>query len=369
MKAMGTGLFSTLRAQRAARGLSQERLATLAGITRQSYAALEAGRSVPSTEVALRLARALSTTVEALFRLPESAVPTLDAELVGWVSAGRARVRLARVGGRLLAFPVPGKSGHRWDPADGEAEAVGEGRVRVTPVAEPPPACELVALGCDPSFGLAAEALRRERGVEVLWGHQDSRRALESLAAGRAHVVGMHLHDPATGEYNAPWIRRVVPFACTRVGYAVWEQALLVRQGNPLGIRSVADLARPGVRFLDRPAGSGSHALLDARLGEAGVPGSAIAGYGVTAATGHLAVAETIASGLADAGVGIRAAGAAFELDGVRLAEERYDLVIPDHFLDLPAVQALLDTLRSRSLRAQIDLLGGYDTSILGIPV
>jgi putative molybdopterin biosynthesis protein len=365
---MATELTSTLRELRLARGLSQERLAALADITRQSYAALEAGRSVPRTDVALRLAGALSTTVEELFRLPESAAPTVEAELVGRAAAGPQRVRLGRVGGRLLAFPLRGEGGHGWGPADGVAEPMGGGRARVTPLRHRVGESDLVALGCDPSFALVVEALRRERSVEVLWAHRDSRRALESLARGEAHVVGVHLYDSATGEYNAPWIDKLVPFPCTIVAYALWEQSLLLPRDNPLEIRSVADLARPGLRFLDREEGSGSHALLDARLAEAGIPGSALAGYGVNAASGHLAVAEAIASGLADAGVAIRAAGTALDLHGVALAEERYDLVIPNHFLDLPAVQALLDTLRGRSLRAEVELLGGYDTSRMGQP-
>jgi putative molybdopterin biosynthesis protein len=80
-------------------------------------------------------------------------------------------------------------------------------------------------------------------------------------------------------------------------------------------------------------------------------------------------VAETVAEGLADAGVGVRAAAVAYDLGFVALGEERYDLVVPRHFMDLPVVQALLDHLRRPSLRGQVEALGGYDVMTMGVPV
>lgn len=363
---MTTRLSTTLRAERAARRLSQEKLASLAGVSRQAYAAIEAGRSGPSAEVALRLARALGTTVEALFSL--AGEREIEAELVGGRGRGTMRVRVAHLAGRAHAYPLRGGSGHAWERADGIAKPLAGGRARVELVDDRPAPPDLVVMGCDPSFALVAETLRRRRSIETLWVHGGSRAGLEALARGAAHVAGIHLYDSGTGEYNEPWIRRLVPFPCTRVGFATWEQSLLVGAGNPLGIRGVGDLGRAGVRLLNREPGSGSRALLDARLEESGVPAAAVAGYESATAGGHLAVAEAVSSGLADVGVGIRAAGLAFDLTCLPLAEERYDLVVPDHFLDLPAVQALIDALRSRSLRAQVELLGGYDGSGMGRP-
>lgn len=361
-------LSSTLRAERLARRLSQEALAGRAGISRQSYSAIEAGTSIPSTEVALRLAGALSTTVEALFRLPDSSPRVVDARWASTAPARPVRVRLGRVAGEDYAYPLSGAGGPAWLPASGIAFPAPRGRARVELLAEPTASPDLVVLGCDPAFSLVVDVLRRQRGVEVLQVHRTSRAALEGLAAGQAHVVGIHLYDPDSGEYNEPWIRRLVPFPCTRVAFAVWEQDLLVSSGNPLAIRGVQDLARSGVRFLNRAPGSGSRALLEARLDAAGVPRDTIPGYDATRASGHLAVAEAVASGVADAGVAIRAAGLAYGLDHVSLGQERYDLVIPNHFLDLPAVQALLEVIRGRALRSQIEGLGGYDATSMGLP-
>jgi putative molybdopterin biosynthesis protein len=282
------------------------------------------------------------------------------------VARGR-RVRLARVGGEVLAFEaVEGE--RRTARADGIVTAHHGPVVEVSTLPDRPPEASLVAVGCDPAFAVVAEAVRSARGVDVLWLQRGSRAALEALAHGEAHVAGVHLRDPATGEFNGPWIQRLVPFPCTVVRFAVWEQGILVGAGNPLGIRSVEDIARPTVRFLNREEGSGSRALLDESLASAGVPVGAVTGYR-TGARSHMAVAEAIAAGLADAGVGVRAAAGAWGIDHLGLGQERYDLVVPDHFLDIPPVRSLLDVLRRPGLRAQVEALGGYDAAGIGEPL
>jgi putative molybdopterin biosynthesis protein len=364
-------LRSSLRQARLAAGLSQEALARAVGISRQAYAAAESGAAVPSTEIALRLARVLGTTVEALFALPEADRPVLEADLVGNEAVQEPqRVRLLRVGGRLLARPLAGAAalpGLPW--ADGIARPAPERpwRVWVELLGEQPPAEHaIVVLGCDPAMALLAAVLR-SRGVEMVCFEAASRAALEGLARGEAHVAGCHLLDTETGQYNAPWISRLVPFGCTVVGFAVWEQGLMVAPGNPLQIRDVAALARPGVRLVNREPGAGARALLDLCLAQARIDPSTLDGY-ERLASGHLAVAEAVRAGLADVGVGVRAAALAKGLDFIPLGQERYDLVVPNHFLDLPGVTALLDALRRPDLRQQVESLGGYDIAPMGEP-
>jgi putative molybdopterin biosynthesis protein len=362
---MGERMTNGLLALRQTRGWSQTKLAAAAGITRQSYAAIESGGAIPSTEVALRLALALGRPVEQIFRLAEQEPELVEARNVGVSGAGRAR--LARVAGELMAYPV--EADHRRARlADGQVELVTGNRVWIRLLPERPPEPSLVAFGCDPAFGLVVERLQAERGLDIVWQHRSSRAALEALARGEAHVAGVHLRDPRTGSYNRPWVEKLVPFDCTVVTFAVWEQVLLVAPGNPLGVGGVADLARAELRFLNREPGSGSRTLLDEQIRAAGVEPERIPGYLDTRARGHLGVAEAIATGLADAGVGIRAAGLMYGLDAVPLALESYDLVIPNHFLDLPEVQALVDVLRRPALRAQVEALGGYDASGMGVP-
>ena len=357
-------LTNNLAAERHARGWSQAHVAELGGISRQSYAAIESGDAVPSTEIALRLAGAFGRRVEELFRLPAAGAERVQARWAGAGSPVGRRVRLARVAGRVVALDAA--MGERVSRlADGVVTGEVEDDVEVTLFASRGPEPDLVVAGCDPAFGLIVDALQRDRGVEVAWVQRGSRSALEALARGEAHVAGAHLRDPGGVDFNTAWVTEVVPFACTRVTFAIWEQGLLVGTGNPKGIASVEDLARSELRFLNREVGSGSRALLDDRLATGGIPAEAIPGYG-TSARSHFGVAEAIASGLADAGVAIRAAGNAYGLETLTLAFERYELIIPDHFLDLPAVQALLDALRLPTIRTQVEALGGYDAAEMG---
>ncbi len=349
--------------------MSQKSMAELAGIARQSYASIEAGTSVPSTEVSLRLARGLGVKVEDLFRLSDDPPEIVDVEAVGSISDREGPIRLVGVGGRQLGVSLRGSTGPSLTLADGTGSELPGGRARVRLFAERPQQCDLVVAGCDPSFELVARALKRESGLETVWVRRGSRAVLQGLAKGHGHVAGVHLLDPETGAYNERWIHEMIPFPCTRVRYAQWQQALILATGNPLGVAGLQDLVSPELRFVNREPGSGSRALIDTCIEEEGIPETAISGYRETTASGHLAVAEAVASGLGDVGVGIHAAALAFGLDSLPLREEMYDLVIPNHFLDYPAVQTLLKLLRTRSIQAQIEALGGYDTLQMGLPL
>jgi len=189
--------------------------------------------------------------------------------------------------------------------------------------------------------------------------------ALQELAAGNAHVAGCHLLDRETREYNLPAIARYLPFSTTVITFAVWDQGLVVAPGNPKQIRGVEDLARPGVLTVNREMGSGSRTLLDDALAGSGIDTELVAGYNREAQS-HLSVAEAVSIGLADTGIAVRAAAIAFGLDFVSLGQERYDLVIPNHFVEEDAVGELLLALRRPGLQRQIEALGGYDVACMG---
>ena len=365
---MGKVVSLRLREERKARGMSQRVMAGLAGVSRQSFGAIESGRSVPSTEVALRLARGLGLRVEDLFALSDGPSEGVSVALIGPQHFVSGPVRLFQIGGRLLGMSLQGSQAPNPQLADGIGIASSAGGVRVQPFKERPPRPDLVVMGCDPAFELVARSLHRQAEVEVAWLRCGSKAALEGLSQGHAHVAGVHLIDAQTGRYNEAWVRRLVPFPCTRVRFARWEQCLVLGAGNPLEVEGVHDLAQRGARFVNREVGSGSRALIDMHLESAGLSGSVIQGYSDTSASGHFAVAEAVAAGLADAGVAVRAAALAYGLTGLLLAEEMYELVVPDHFLEHPPVQDLLALLRTRSLRAQVEALGGYDGEGMGIP-
>jgi len=369
-------LQNNLKRARGKAGRTQGELASQAGISRQAYSSLESGNANPSTEVALRLAQALGERVESLFYLPGQPSEIAEAELIGGSPANALpsgavqRARLFRVGKRLLARPLAGADNAHHAVVAAEGLIVsqeGAGRVAVRPFdQEEVDSPTLSMLGCDPAVGLL-EAGLRSRGVALVAGEEGSRQALLSLARGEAHVAGCHLLDDATGTYNSSWVQQLVPFPCTLVTFASWQQGLIVAFGNPKQIQGVPDLANPGIRLVNRQTGSGSRALLDRALTEAGVPAQLVDGYG-REELGHLAVAAAVASGTADVGIGVKAAAVAMGLNFLPLEEERYDLVIPDHFLDEGPVQVLLDLLRSPPLHRRVESLGGYDVSHMGIP-
>jgi molybdate-binding protein/DNA-binding XRE family transcriptional regulator len=376
-KPKGATLLNDVRHKRQAAGLSQQALATRCGLTRQAINAIEAGHYAPSTSVALRLARVLGCTVEALFRLPEVS-PHIEAEFLGDAppAAGRTRCQVARVGARLLAHPLTGALA-AFTAADGLLVPAApdvpctDRRVDIELLVDTQvPENTVVVLGCDPALALlGAHLTRRYPPLRLVWVPRSSLTALRMLGRGEAHAAGTHLWDPESGESNMPYVRReLAGRRLVVVTLSQWQQGLIVARSNPKGITGPADLARPEITLVNRDAGSGSRMLCDMWLREAGIAPHWVSGYGREVMS-HLAVAEAVASGGADVGPGILAVARALELDFIPLQEERYDLVIPMEFLPTAPVQALLDIVTSLHFREELEALGGYDGSRAGTVV
>ena len=189
---------------------------------------------------------------------------------------------------------------------------------------------------------------------------------LVALKRGQAHLAGSHLLDPKTGEFNISYIRQYLPdVSVVVVAFVGREQGLLVLRGNPKGFRSLEDLARPEVTFVNRQRGAGTRVLLDYHLGILGVSQEDILGYDQEEYT-HLGVAAAIASGRADCGLGIAAAAQALDLDFIPLFKERYDLVIPREYYQSDLLAPVLDIIKEGSFRQAIAGLPGYDTDPMG---
>ena len=223
---------------------------------------------------------------------------------------------------------------------------------------------ERVGLAFAGSHDLSVEALFRlvERGPthpHASVTFIGSLGGLMALAEGHADIAGVHLLDE-TGEYNLPYVRRLLPGRhATVINLVTRLVGWIVPPGNPLGIEGWDALARPRLRLVNRQRGSGTRVLLDRQLGRLGLTGADLTGYAREETT-HLGVAQAVARGDADLGLGIYAAARACGLDFVPLVEEPYDLVIPGETLNRPAVQAVLDTLTGETFRAVVDALGGY---------
>jgi putative molybdopterin biosynthesis protein len=139
----------------------------------------------------------------------------------------------------------------------------------------------------------------------------------------------------------------------------------MVAKGNPKGIRSVEDLTRDDVRFVNRQAGSGTRVLFDYKILQVGVAPEDIHGYQHEEFT-HMTVAIDVLSGAADCGVGIYAAAKALDLDFIPIEREQYDLIIPSIHLDHAPIQRILEVVGSKPFRERVSRLGGYDPSRSG---
>jgi putative molybdopterin biosynthesis protein len=226
----------------------------------------------------------------------------------------------------------------------------------------------IVAIGShDLILDLAASHLRAaDPLVTLASSNVGSLGGLVALRDGLCHLAGSHLLDPASGEYTLPYLDRILggrPVAVIRLAHR--DQGLIVQPGNPLGLTEIKDLARAGVRYVNRQRGAGTRVLLDHQLRLLGISPEAVDGYQREQHT-HLAVAAAVAAGRADTGLGIMAAARAFGLDFVPVTREPYDLVVPVAARDGPLLAPLWALLDSDPFRAEVAALGGYATEEMG---
>lgn len=362
-----------LRERRQALGLSQKRLAAMAGVTRQAVAAVETNQYSPATSVALQLARALQCRVEDLFSIKQGG-EIIEGELLGPPPRGGdpVRAQVTQIGHRVLVRPLVGigELASLSATADGliiEAQP-DRNRVKVKLLKDRKTVrSKIVVGGCDPAMFLAAEHVgKQDRGklVPCLMG---SSLALAALKRGEVHMAGIHLAEERSGVWELPNLRGAVgAMDLIVVTFAHWEEGFIVRQGNPKKIRTVADLAKPTVRLVNRETGSGARRLLDKQMRAGAINPKSVKGYGDEVLS-HLDVASRIKAGLADAGIGVRSAAVICGLDFVPLQRERYDLVIPkSHHETLSGLKVLLDIMVSKPFRDELESLGGYDTRDTG---
>jgi len=219
----------------------------------------------------------------------------------------------------------------------------------------------------DLTLDLLAQFLAaRSSGIRLTSANVGSLGGLIALSRGEAHLAGSHLLDPETGEYNISYIERYLPdqptVLITLVGR---EQGWIVPRGNPMKLSNWADAANAEVQIVNRQRGAGTRVLLDFELNRLGIDPNSVQGYEREEYT-HLAVAAAVASGTANAGLGIYAAARALNLDFVPLATERYDLVIPQVHYESDLLRPLLDLLDDEEFQSSVAALPGYDISLMG---
>ena len=222
----------------------------------------------------------------------------------------------------------------------------------------------IVCIGShDNILDLMANHLHKQRPiVRISSAHVGSMGGIMAIRRGEAHLAGSHLLDEETGEYNISFIKRFlkdIPLFLINLCYR--EQGLIVPAGNPENINSFKDIAERGHTFINRQKGAGTRLLTDKILREEGIVADEINGYGHEEYT-HMSVAAAVANRSVDTGLGIRAAANALALDFVPVAEERYDLIVPQIHAEDKKVVKVLELIRTnKELHDAILTLGGYN--------
>jgi molybdate-binding protein len=194
--------------------------------------------------------------------------------------------------------------------------------------------------------------------VDIVW--RGSEEALGALGNGDCDIAGFHVPETWATEQLTNWLKRwLKPRLHVCLPVMRRRQGLLVARGNPLRLRSLADVAARGARLVNRQRGSGTRSLIDQLLAANGIAPESIDGYAHEEFT-HEAVAATVAGGLADAGFGIEAAAARYDLDFVPLVEERYGFALRHTALDSATGQAFLRRLAGKTFRQRLLALPGY---------
>jgi molybdate-binding protein/DNA-binding transcriptional regulator YhcF (GntR family) len=219
----------------------------------------------------------------------------------------------------------------------------------------------------DLALNILLDLLRqRVEGLQTEVTHAGSLGGLIALQEERADLAGTHLLDEETGEYNYPYIKRILPgreIAIVNLSFRI--QGLMFKTGNPRKVKSLEDLRRSDVIFVNRQKGSGTRVLLDLQLKRQNISPADIKGYEVEFDT-HLAVASQIVKGNADVGLGIEAAALSCGLAFTPMFRERYDLVIPKANYNSSRFAPMLEIITSAEFKKIIDGVGGYDTSQTG---
>jgi molybdenum cofactor synthesis domain-containing protein len=288
------------------------------------------------------------------------------------------RVNIGKVGEKTIAMPLPRAAGSITTltraegiiriPALSEGINQNEAVEAELLVDEEDINNTVVVIGShDITLDLLGDEIRR-RGynIRISSGNVGSLGGLTAVRKGICHMAGSHLLDTETGEYNISYIKRYIKGLKVSVFHLVLrDQGLIIAKGNPKNIEGIEDLTREDVTFVNRQAGSGTRVLFDYRLGLLGIKPESVRGYDHEEFT-HMAVAVDVLSGAADCGVGIYAAAKALNLNFVPLEREQYDLVFPSAFVEIPAIQVVLETIRSQGFRERVRSLGGYDPAESG---
>jgi len=190
--------------------------------------------------------------------------------------------------------------------------------------------------------------------------HVGSLGGIMALRRGEAHIAPVHLLDGKTGTYNVEYIKKYFKNMDMSLIKGVKRlQGLIVKKDNPKDIKSIEDIIRKDIVFVNRQKGSGTRMLLDYKLKELGINSEKIEGYDREMTT-HMTVASAVLSGTADVGIGIKSAANVMGLDFIPIGEEEYDFIIRSEFLQDENIKRFIEALKSEEFKEELMELGGY---------
>ena len=319
----------------------------------------------------------------ALLGLPEPERETIEVQPTRKIASKLGveeflRVKLGKVGDRIVATPLPRGAGTitSLTEADGiirianHVEGINDSEMVSAELLRPLPSISrtIVIVGShDNSLDVLANQLKIYHSELTLSSsHVGSMGGLMAIKRGVCHLAGTHLLDTEDGSYNISYLAKYLPDAAVKLVHLVQrDQGLMIPPGNPKGIKGIEDLGRQDLTFINRQVGSGTRILLDYKLKQLNIKTAAINGYQNEEFT-HMAVAVSVLSGAADAGLGIYAAAKALNLDFIPVVTEQYDLAIALEYFETAPIKILLEIINSREFKKQVQALGGYNTENTG---
>ena len=319
----------------------------------------------------------------ALLGLPEPERETIEVQPTRKIASKLGveeflRVKLGKVGDRIVATPLPRGAGTitSLTEADGiirianHVEGINDSEMVSAELLRPLPSISrtIVIVGShDNSLDVLANQLKIYHSELTLSSsHVGSMGGLMAIKRGVCHLAGTHLLDTEDGSYNISYLAKYLPDVTVKLVHLVQrDQGLMIPPGNPKGIKGIEDLGRQDLTFINRQVGSGTRILLDYKLKQLNIKNAAINGYQNEEFT-HMAVAVSVLSGAADAGLGIYAAAKALNLDFIPVVTEQYDLAIPLEYFETAPIKILLEIINSQEFKKQVQALGGYNTENTG---
>lgn len=321
--------------------------------------------------------------VERLMNVPMASRPTLEAVLSRRIMSSLkyhefVRMKVGKVGERYIATPLDRGAGvvTSFVKADGileipiNTEGLEAGsRVTLKMLREKKDVdgTLMVQGSHDPLIDTAFDLMRKQDyRMYVSSSHVGSMGGIMAIKRAEAHLAGIHLLDESSGAYNRPFLKRYLSEVDLVLIKGVQRsQGLMVPKGNPLGIQSLQDVLQKGATYVNRQKGSGTRILLDYLLKKQGLDATHLYGYDREELT-HLSVAVQIASGSADAGLGIYSAAKVYGLDFIPVCWEQYDFILREESLREEPVQHFLQMLQTNSFAKTLEDMGGYQWEGIG---